>query len=99
MDSFNEKCYKILKKVPRGKVVTYKQIAEQLNCKAYRAVGNAMNKNPYAPQVPCHRVICSNGDVGEFACGVGKKTRLLKKEGIIVKNRIINLEKYKYVFN
>jgi methylated-DNA-[protein]-cysteine S-methyltransferase len=47
MSSFNEKCYKILLKVPKGKVTTYKAIARKLNSKAYRAVGNAMNKNPY----------------------------------------------------
>ena len=45
MNSFNEKCYKILRKVPKGKVTTYGEIARKLNSKAYRAVGNAMNKN------------------------------------------------------
>ena len=45
--SFNERCYEVLAKVPRGKVTTYKEIAKKLNSKAYRAVGNAMNKNPY----------------------------------------------------
>ena len=79
--SFNEKCYSILVKVPKGKVTTYKEIARKLNSKAYRAVGNAMNKNPYAPKVPCHRVVKSNGEVGGFAFGVKKKIEMLKKEG------------------
>src|SRR3990167_7011734 len=47
MKSFNERCYEILRKVPKGKVTTYKAIARKLKTKAYRAVGNAMNKNPY----------------------------------------------------
>ena len=65
--SFSEKCYSLLRKVPKGKITTYKDIAEALNTKAYRAVGRAMNKNPYAPQVACHRVIRSNGEIGGFA--------------------------------
>ena len=82
MNSFYEKCYVILKKVPKGKVTTYKEIARALNSKAYRAVGTAMNKNPYAfaargwaggsslkssDLVPCHRVINADGNLGGFA--------------------------------
>lgn len=48
MKSFNERCYSVLRKVPRGKVTTYKEIAKKLKSRAYRAVGNAMNKNPYS---------------------------------------------------
>ncbi|MCA9497370.1 MAG: MGMT family protein, partial [Nanoarchaeota archaeon] len=77
--SFNEKCYEILKRVPKGKVTTYGLIARELNCKAYRAVGNAMNKNPYAPEVPCHRVVKSNGEIGGFAFGEKKKRKMLEK--------------------
>ena len=92
--SFNENCYKLLRKVPKGKVTTYKAIAEKLNTKAYRAVGNAMNKNPYAPKVPCHRVINSNGELGGFASGIKNKIKLLKEEGIKIENNKINLKKY-----
>lgn len=84
--SFSERCYKVLEKVPKGKVTTYKEIAKALNSKAYRAVGNAMNKNPYYPKVPCHRVVKNNGEIGGFASGVKKKISLLKKEGIPIKN-------------
>ena len=94
--NFNERCYRILKKVPRGKVITYKEIARALNSKAYRAVGNAMNKNPYAPHIPCHRVIKINGEVGGFASGTKKKIQMLKKEGIEVINGKIDLERYLY---
>ena len=94
--SFNERCYDLLIKVPRGKVITYKEIAERLNSKAYRAVGNAMNKNPYAPKVPCHRVIKSNGKVGGFASGTNNKIKMLRKEGIVIKDNKIDLKKYLY---
>ncbi len=93
---FSEKCYELLRNVPRGKVTTYKEIAKALNTKACRAVGNAMNKNPYAPQVPCHRVVNSSGELGGFAGGKSKKIKLLKSEGICIKNGRINLCKYFY---
>lgn len=97
--SFNERCYEILKKVPKGKLTTYGDIAKKLNCKAYRAVGNAMNKNPYAPKVPCHRVVCSNGKVGGFAFGKDKKINILKSEGIEVKNeKVVDFEKKLFNF-
>jgi methylated-DNA-[protein]-cysteine S-methyltransferase len=96
--AFNERCYKILKKVPKGKVTTYKEIARALKNKAYRAVGNAMNKNPYAPKVPCHRVVNSDGRVGGFAQGTKKKILMLRKEGVEVINGKINLKKYLYKF-
>ena len=94
--NFNELCYRVLREVPKGKVTTYKEIARALHSKAYRAVGNAMNKNPYAPGVPCHRVINSDGSIGGFASGTKKKIEMLKKEGVEVKKGKINLKKYFY---
>jgi len=94
----NQFCYSILKKVPEGRVTTYKEIAKALNSKAYRAVGNAMNKNPYAPKVPCHRVVKSNGKVGGFASGTKNKIKLLKQEGIEIHNKRVDLNKYLYKF-
>lgn len=96
--TFSQLCYEILKKVPKGKVTTYKSIADALGTKAYRAVGNAMNKNPHAPEVPCHRVVKSNGELGGFAQGIKQKLALLKSEGIKIKNSRIDLEKYEYKF-
>ena len=93
---FNERCYKILRKVPRGKVTTYKAIARKLNIKAYRAIGNALHVNPYAPKVPCHRVVKSNGEIGGFASGTKNKIKMLRLEGIQIKNNKINLNKYLY---
>ena len=94
--TFNQKCYQILNKVPKGKLTTYKAIANKLNTKAYRAVGNAMNKNPNAPKTPCHRVINSNGQFGGFASGLKNKIKLLKQEGIEIKNNKIDLKKYEH---
>ncbi len=97
--SFSEKCYELLKKVPKGKITTYKILAEKLETKAYRAVGNAMNKNPYAPRVPCHRVVKSDGEVGGFESGTKKKIEMLKREGIKIKNnKIENFEECVYRF-
>jgi len=98
MKTFNEKCYVVLKKVPRGKVTTYKALAKKLNSKAYRAVGNATNKNPYAPRVPCHRVVKSDGNVGGFASGPKEKIKMLKREGIEIKKGKIDLKKHQYKF-
>ena len=94
--SFSEQIYRILKTVPRGKVTTYKELANALNTKAYRAVGSAMRKNPYAPKVPCHRVIKTNGEVGEFGGGVKKKIKMLRQEGVEVKDNKIDLKKFLY---
>jgi len=95
---FEEECYFFLKKVPKGKVTTYKELARAVKSKGYRAVGNAMNKNPYAPKVPCHRVIRNDGKVGGFASGTKNKIRILKSEGVEIKNKKIDLKKYLYKF-
>ena len=81
---FQVKVWKYLKTIPKGKVMTYKQVAMGINSpKSARAVANACAKNPYAPKVPCHRVIRSDGSLGGFSApgGVKAKKRLLKREG------------------
>ena len=95
---FQELCYSKLKLIPRGKVTTYKDLAKAINSKAYRAIGSAMNKNPYAPKVPCHRVINTQGFVGKYAFGTERKIKLLREEGIEIKNNKIDLEKYGFIF-
>lgn len=95
---FRNKVYLVCKKIPKGKVTTYKLISEKLKTKAYRAVGSALNKNPYWPKVPCHRVINSNGFVGQFGKGINTKIKLLKKEGIEIRNKKIDLKKYLFKF-
>ena len=80
--SFNEKVWAMTARIPRGEVRTYADIAHALDCRGYRAVGNALNKNPYAPAVPCHRVVGKSGALTGFAAGVAKKRRMLEAEGI-----------------
>src|SRR3989338_6842209 len=87
---FQDKVYELCKKVPKGKVTTYKAIAEAMGTKAYRAVGQALNKNPYAPKVPCHRVVNSQGHLHGFASGLRKNASLLKEEGIKISNNRIS---------
>lgn len=75
--------YDILVKIPKGKVTTYGDIAKILgHPSASRAVGRMLNKNPNPVQVPCHRVVMSDGNVGGYAFGKAKKKELLKKEGL-----------------
>ena len=84
---FQVKVWKYLKSIPKGKVKTYKEVAIAINMpKAARAVANACAKNPYAPNIPCHRVIRSNGSLGGFSAPGGTKAKknLLKKEGFLL---------------
>lgn len=84
---FQERVWKLLSEIPAGKTTTYGEIAKALGKRgAARAVGNACNANPFAPKVPCHRVVASDGKIGGYAHGLKKKIGLLKKEGIRVKN-------------
>ena len=90
MTSFQSQCYEALKKVPPGKVITYGGLAEMIGRpKAHRAVGSAMNKNPFAPKVPCHRVVKSNGDLGGFSIDTKVKIKRLQEEGVMVSNNKI----------
>ena len=82
---FQLKVWAYLRKIPRGSVRTYAQVAKDIGKPlAIRAVANAIGKNPYAPKIPCHRVIRSDGSLGGYSGKGGVKTKrfLLKKEGI-----------------
>lgn len=82
-NSFKEKVLEVVAGIPKGKTLTYKQVAELAgNPGAARAVGNIMNKNRN-PEVPCHRVIRSDGTPGGYAYGEKKKVAILKQEGAI----------------
>ncbi len=96
---FNNRCYNLIKKIPKGRVTTYKAIANILNTKAYRAVGNAMKKNVEIVKIPCYKVINSNGSLGGYSKGLKKKIMLLKKDKIEIKNNKIDLKKYGYFFS
>ncbi len=94
MNSFQEKVYEIVKKIPKGEVLTYKEVAIfSGKPKAWRAVGNFLNKNR-DKKLPCHRVIRSNGRVGGYNRGIRKKISLLKEEGVIIRRgRVIMNDK------
>jgi methylated-DNA-[protein]-cysteine S-methyltransferase len=86
--SFTQKVYDVVARIPRGKVMTYGEVARRAGSPgAARAVGNIMNKNPDTKRVPCHRVVpagfARTGNPGGYARGSAAKIALLKKEGAI----------------
>lgn len=88
---FKQRVYKIVKTIPKGNVMTYKQVGEILNSKAYRAIGQALKNNPDPKNIPCHRVIKSNGEIGGYFGHIDddlskKKAELLQSEGVKIVN-------------
>ena len=88
---FQLRVYDATRLVPRGKVTTYKLIAEFIGCRCCQAVGQALRRNPFAPAVPCHRVIASDLTLGGFGGAreggnIKNKEKLLKNEGVRFKN-------------
>jgi len=98
-NSFDQRCYALLKLIPEGKVTTYGEMARALNTKAWRAVGSAMAKNKKLFVIPCHRVVRSDGAVGQYALGADKKSELLKKEGVVVVDGKVDLTEFMYKFS
>ena len=97
--NFNERCYELLKLIPEGKVTTYAEIARALNTRAWRAVGSAMAKNKSLFVIPCHRVVRSDGAIGQYALGSDKKAQLLVDEGVSVSNgKVTDLDKFIFRF-
>ena len=87
----NEDVYDLLRKIPAGKVTTYGDLAKALgNPSASRIIGSIIGKNPNPIQVPCHRVVMSDGKLGGYAYGTAKKKELLEKEGLSFTNGIVN---------
>lgn len=85
--SFQQKVYARLREIPCGRVTTYRLLAAAVRCRSPRAVGQALKRNPFAPEVPCHRVIQSDLSIGGF-CGcktgaeVRRKLKILQGEGV-----------------
>jgi len=84
---FQQRVYKLLQKVPKGKVTTYAILAKALNCGSSQAVGGALKRNPFAPEVPCHRVVKSDRSLGGFygqieGPQIENKKALLLAEGV-----------------
>lgn len=85
LTEFQRKVYLALLDVPRGATISYKELGERIGCKSAQAIGQALKRNPFAPDVPCHRVIASDGSIGGFhgkRSGemIDKKRKLLQEE-------------------
>jgi methylated-DNA-[protein]-cysteine S-methyltransferase len=94
--NFNERVYALTRRVPRGRVTTYGEIARAMGTTAYRAVGNALNR---AEGIPCHRVVRSDGSVGGYAHGTERKTEMLRREGVeIVGGMVAGFKKVVFHF-
>ena len=98
--NLDKEIYKKLLEVPEGKITTYGELAKAVGfTNGQRAIGKIMNKNPYPVIIPCHRVVKSDGKVGGYAYGKEIKIKILKKEGIKIKDgKILDLENTIYRF-
>jgi methylated-DNA-[protein]-cysteine S-methyltransferase len=88
---FADQVYTALRRIPAGRVITYAALARRIHCRSPRAIGQALRANPFAPEVPCHRVIASDLTPGGFqgrtnGPALAKKLRLLRSEGVIFAN-------------
>ncbi|KAE9374363.1 DNA binding methylated-DNA--cysteine S-methyltransferase [Stipitochalara longipes BDJ] len=91
---YQERVYALLCQIPKGRVSTYACLSKALSSSP-RAVGGALRRNPFAPEVPCHRIICADGSIGGFKgeaqdapsrINQKEKLRLLKSEGVLFEN-------------
>ncbi|MCA1809714.1 MAG: MGMT family protein [Kiritimatiellia bacterium] len=92
LSGFQRRVYEALCRVPRGRVTSYALLARAVGCRSPRAVGQALRRNPHAPQVPCHRVIAAHGGIGGFqgaraGPALRRKLRLLAAEGVHFHNQ------------
>ena len=90
---FQLKVWNYLMKIPKGKILTYKEVARAIGKpKSYRAVANAVGKNPFPPNIPCHRVVRSDGRIGGYSGkgGIDQKIRLLRSEKVFIKYKFLN---------
>ena len=110
LSKYQQAILRILAEVPKGSVTTYGDLAKELSRRdpkwspdASRAVGTTMKNNPCGPQIPCHRVIRSDGGVGNFRGGeegaIEEKIAMLRSEGVTMVNGKIDLKKHRYIFN
>lgn len=88
---FQQRVYDAARRIPRGKVTTYKLLAESIRCRSCRAVGQALRRNPFAPEVPCHRVIASDLSIGGFG-GHRRGARIRRKESMLAEEGVAFLD-------
>lgn len=93
ISEFQRKVYLELLKVPEGETISYKELGARIGCQSPQAIGQALKRNPFAPNVPCHRVISSNGTIGGYhGCRSGEmietKKAMLEKENAILVRKV-----------
>jgi len=84
---FEQRVYEATRRIPKGRVTTYQKLAQEIDCGSNQAVGQALKRNPYAPEVPCHRVVRTDLTLGGFAGQtqgkeIIRKTKMLSEEGV-----------------
>ncbi len=83
IQTFANRVRAVVAQIPKGKTMTYKEVAERAGSpRAFRAVGNILNKN-FDPNIPCHRVVRSDGTTGGYNCGAKRKREILQEEGVL----------------
>ncbi len=94
MKSFSDRVYDVVAAIPKGKVMSYGEVARRAGSpRAHRAVGSCMNKNRDFQNIPCHRVVCGDGSVGLYNGGEERKIALLESEGVaVVDGRVHELQ-------
>lgn len=88
---FQQRVYQAAMQIPRGRVTTYRWLGLAIDCRSPRAIGQALKRNPFAPRVPCHRIVASDLSIGGFfgqtsGPGIDKKRQLLGEEGVLFQN-------------
>lgn len=97
---FKEKCIELLRRIPKGRVVTYAELARAAgNARAARAAGMTMHCNKRFEEFLCFKVVKSDGKVGGYAFGVREKIRRLKRDGVEVVKGKVDLKKYAFTFS
>lgn len=100
--SLSTRCYAFIDQIPPGYIITYKDLAQALGTRGYRAVGRIVGLNPNPPVTPCHRVVCSDGRLGGYSAkgGISEKIRLLAAEGIMVRDGwVIDFERVRWLWD
>lgn len=98
---FAQRVYTVTSTIPRGKVASYGDIALVLGIRSAQAVGQALKRNPFAPDVPCHRVVAGNGSLGGFfgdttAGRISEKEALLRSEGVVIEKGVIDMTRFRH---
>jgi len=99
MTPFQQQCYDLLKQIPVGYVTTYGELARAMGTQAYQAIGQVLKRNPNLIEVPCHRVVKSNGEMGGYVKGAEQKQALLVAEGVKIEaGKVVDFKQKLYRF-